>query len=97
MRDLNQGLVIIIKQKNMNILTENQQLEIRLNEIDDAIVFIGRERKAIAEKIERKDNFGIFAFVSESYSILYSKLKNKDKQLDVLRDYRAIIADRLSA
>lgn len=79
----------------MNILTENQQLRIRICEIDDAIEIITKERNATAKKIERKENYGIYAFVFESYPILYMKLKHKDKQLDILRDYREILADRL--
>jgi hypothetical protein len=79
----------------MKILTEKEQLRLKLSEIDEAIKYSQDEVSEAYRRKKKKQNWLFISFVFDSYSSLEYKYKNKLTQLTLLREYRDIISNRI--
>ena len=79
----------------MKILTEKEQLRIKLDEIEKSIEY-AREVVDIAYKRKsRKEYWGIYSFILDEHWLLDLNLKRKSLQLKLLIEYKETISDRL--
>ena len=80
----------------MKILSEKEQLSLRLSELNDSIQFTSDNEDKIYNKIQRKDAWGVFSFVFEPYWYLMFERKNILYQLNLLKVYREILIERIN-
>jgi len=79
----------------MKILTENDQLRNKLNEIDNSIKYSTDEVNRAYKRRGRKNNWGILSFISDEYWRLDFNYKRKLTQLNLIEEYRNVISDML--
>ena len=79
----------------MKILTEKDQLRLKLEEIDKSIEYSRDEMNKAYQRKERKNNWQIFSFITDEHWLLDFIYKRKLTQLNLLEEYREVISDRL--
>jgi len=79
----------------MKILTAKEQLRLKINEIDVAIDYTTDQRDKVYNRLQAKQNWGIFSFISEPQWLLKHKLEKIKSQLNLLEEYRDEISNRM--
>lgn len=79
----------------MKILSEKEQLRNKLKEIDYQIEMASSEYDYAVERKKRKRNWGTLSFIIDDYSMLDFICNNKLTQLNLLKEYREYISNRL--
>lgn len=80
----------------MKILTEQEQLMLKLEEIDKAIDYSIDERNKVYHRKNLKRNWGLFSFITEPNWLLEYIYGMKSSQLNLLEEYQDVIKDRLA-
>jgi len=80
----------------MRILTEKEQREIRLKEIEKSISFSQNKVDIALKRKQNKANWGIFSLITTENWLLDYEYQNLLLQLSLLKEYREIIQSELN-
>ena len=79
----------------MKILSEKDQLTKKCQEIEDEIANIRNEYMKKFELRNRRENWGMLSFVSDSVLMLERKMQRLRLQIDLLQEYKEMLFKRL--
>lgn len=79
----------------MKILTKQEQLKLKSDELNSAIDLLQHEVDTAFKRKQTKTNWGILSFIVDEYWLLDFKYKTKSNQLKLMEEYRNLINEML--